>query len=120
LELFLLVRDGAFGRLDAALLMGAGDDRTATRAADLSPVGKARRLVILHGMTHRVGAKGQVVIPKDLRERLGIHPGSEVVFDEADGAVRVIPLGRPSSLRGRFRGSGMAKRLEADRRAEPR
>jgi AbrB family looped-hinge helix DNA binding protein len=71
-------------------------------------------------MTHRVGPKGQVVIPKELRERLGILPGSEVVFDEADGAVRVIPVDRGDRLRGRFRKSGMAGRLEADRRAEPR
>jgi AbrB family looped-hinge helix DNA binding protein len=35
-------------------------------------------------MTHKVGAKGQVVIPKEIRDRIGIEPGDEVTF-EADG-----------------------------------
>lgn len=35
-------------------------------------------------MTHRVGTKGQVVIPKAIREEIGIEPGDEVSF-EADG-----------------------------------
>lgn len=36
-------------------------------------------------MTHRVGAKGQVVIPKAIRDEIGIEPGDEVTF-ESDGA----------------------------------
>ncbi|HET6570923.1 MAG TPA: AbrB/MazE/SpoVT family DNA-binding domain-containing protein [Solirubrobacterales bacterium] len=35
-------------------------------------------------MTHKVGAKGQVVIPKAIRDQIGIEPGDEVVF-ELDG-----------------------------------
>ncbi len=35
-------------------------------------------------MTHKVGTKGQVVIPKAIREEIGIEPGDEVAF-EADG-----------------------------------
>lgn len=33
-------------------------------------------------MTYKVGAKGQVVLPKAMRDRLGIKPGDEVTFDE--------------------------------------
>lgn len=40
-------------------------------------------------MTHKVGAKGQVVLPKELRDDLGIVPGDEVMFDKAEGEIRV-------------------------------
>jgi len=68
-------------------------------------------------MTHRVGAKGQVVIPKELRDELGIEPGDEVSFWRHDDHVAVRPAGR-AELRGRFRGRDLTARLEADRRAE--
>ncbi|RJG43696.1 AbrB/MazE/SpoVT family DNA-binding domain-containing protein [Mesorhizobium sp. DCY119] len=35
----------------------------------------------------RVTTKGQVTIPKEIRDRLGIEPGSEVEFVERDSAV---------------------------------
>lgn len=39
-------------------------------------------------MNHLVGAKGQVVIPKEIRDALGIKPGQEVVFERrGDGVV---------------------------------
>ena len=37
----------------------------------------------------RVTAKGQVTIPKAVREKLGVRPGDEIEFVEEDGAVRV-------------------------------
>lgn len=46
-------------------------------------------MVILPGMTHKVGVKGQVVIPKAIRERIGIRPGDEVAFDSDDQEVRI-------------------------------
>jgi AbrB family looped-hinge helix DNA binding protein len=46
-------------------------------------------LVTLDSMTHKVGPKGQVVVPKELRERHGLKPGDEVVFDDTDGEIRI-------------------------------
>lgn len=44
----------------------------------------------------RVTTKGQVTIPKEIRDRLGIEPGSEVDFVErADGAVELVPGSEP-------------------------
>lgn len=38
-----------------------------------------------------VGPKGQVVIPKDLREHLGVEPGSEVIFEVRENEVVLKP-----------------------------
>jgi AbrB family looped-hinge helix DNA binding protein len=73
-------------------------------------------------MIHRIGAKGQVVIPKDLRDRVGLHPGSAVDFALEGERIVLLPLPRQSQTRlgGRFAKSGMAARLLQDRAAEPR
>lgn len=80
----------------------------------------SRRLpaVILNGMTHIVGPKGQVVVPKKLREELGIEPGDEVTFLRDEDHVVVRPVGNTHSLRGRFSGSSLTDDLIADRSAD--
>ncbi|RIX98752.1 AbrB/MazE/SpoVT family DNA-binding domain-containing protein [Aureimonas flava] len=40
----------------------------------------------------RVTEKGQVTIPKPIRDKLGIGPGSEVEFVDRDGFVEVVRL----------------------------
>lgn len=40
-------------------------------------------------MTHKVGIKGQVVIPKAIRDEIGIKPGDEVTFEPNGSEVRV-------------------------------
>lgn len=71
-------------------------------------------------MTGRVGAKGQVVIPKPIRDAVGIGPGDEVEFELRDGEVILNAQPREHALGGRFKASGMADRLLADRAREPR
>jgi AbrB family looped-hinge helix DNA binding protein len=73
-------------------------------------------------MTQRVGAKGQVVIPKQMRDALGLQPGAEVDFERDGDSVRVMAAGAAATqgLRGRYAASGMASALLADRRREPR
>lgn len=41
-----------------------------------------------------VSAKGQVVIPRILRERLGIHAGSELLFTMHDDTIEITPVKR--------------------------
>ena len=71
-------------------------------------------------MTSKVGPKGQVVIPKAMREQLGLHPGDEVRFELEGRAVKVEPATSGRPLRGRLRDHDLVGMLEADRRAEPR
>lgn len=69
-------------------------------------------------MTSRLGTNGQVVIPKTLRDRLGITPGDEVDILLHGDAVLVIPVRERPSLRGTSAGSGLIAELESSRRVE--
>lgn len=39
----------------------------------------------------RVTSKGQVTIPRDLRETFGIAPNSEVIFGIEGGKITIVP-----------------------------
>jgi AbrB family looped-hinge helix DNA binding protein len=71
-------------------------------------------------MTARIGPKGQVVIPKALRDHVGLHPGDEVDFDQRGDEIVIVARAEPRRLGGRFAQSGMPERLLADRAREPR
>jgi AbrB family looped-hinge helix DNA binding protein len=47
----------------------------------------------------KVTTKGQVTIPLEIRERLSIHPGTDVEFTVDGNAVRLVP-GRKNQARG--------------------
>jgi AbrB family looped-hinge helix DNA binding protein len=63
-------------------------------------------------MSNRVTQKGQVTIPKRVRDFLDIKPGTEVDFElDADGRVVLIRAGAPRRRKSRFaqvRGSATA------------
>lgn len=46
----------------------------------------------------KVDSKGRVVLPKSLRERLGLDPGTEVEVVEEDGKVVVRPERSPDDV----------------------
>jgi AbrB family looped-hinge helix DNA binding protein len=71
-------------------------------------------------MTSRIGAKGQVVIPKALRDRAHLQPGDEVDFELDADRITLVARRQPARLGGRFAASGMAARLLEDRAREPR
>lgn len=51
-------------------------------------------------MTYKVGPKGQVVLPKRVREQLGIAPGDEVTVEKVEEEVRIRRATPPGRLRG--------------------
>jgi AbrB family looped-hinge helix DNA binding protein len=79
-------------------------------------------------MTNKMGPKGQVVIPKSIRDRLHLVPGDALLVREQEGSVRISKAGADPAERGtiltHLRGSlGNVKRdllaeLETDHRQE--
>lgn len=44
------------------------------------------------GMDYVVGERGQVTIPKDLREAIGLRPGDRVRFTMTGGSIALTPV----------------------------
>jgi AbrB family looped-hinge helix DNA binding protein len=55
-------------------------------------------------MTLKVDKAGRVILPKPLRDRLGLHAGSDLEIQEIPDGVVLKPAGRRPSLvrKGRF------------------
>lgn len=69
-------------------------------------------------MTHRMGRKGQIVIPAAFRRAVGLKPGDEVTFTQEGSAVRVERVAAPDALMGCLTGHELVASLERDRRTE--
>ena len=63
-----------------------------------------------------VNAKGQIVIPADLRDRFDIKPGTQIAIVEEDGRLILQPVTDAfiRSMRGSFARLGMPPKLERD------
>ena len=62
-----------------------------------------------------ISPKYQVVIPRDIRERLKLAPGQKVQALLYQNRIEFIPLQPPRSMRGFLRGIDTAVRRDADR-----
>ncbi len=71
----------------------------------------------------KTSSKGQIVIPKEIREELGITPGKKVLFRVVGQHVEITPLAEDSikALRGILKGGrSLAKELMAERKRDNR
>jgi len=61
----------------------------------------------------RITSKGQVTIPREIRERMGLLPDSEVEFEIAGNTVRLKKAGTPPrrgrNLIARMQGKGTVR-----------
>jgi AbrB family looped-hinge helix DNA binding protein len=62
-----------------------------------------------------VSPKYQVVIPRDVRESLGIKPGQKVEVMLYDGRIELIPLQPMKQMRGFLRGINTSVERDNDR-----
>jgi AbrB family looped-hinge helix DNA binding protein len=46
----------------------------------------------------RITTKGQVTIPQEIREELGLLPNTEVTFEGVDGEARICKMRRGAKL----------------------
>ena len=68
----------------------------------------------------RLSSKGQVVLPKTLREALHLQPGTQFDVRVVDGAILLQPLAADPvrALYGRYAGVDFLGELEAEHRHE--
>ena len=63
-----------------------------------------------------VSSKYQIVIPKDVRERIDLKPGQKIVVIEKDGVIHLIPQKPIKEMRGFIKGIDTSQlRDEEDR-----
>lgn len=65
--------------------------------------------------TVTVSPKSQVVIPKRIREKLGLHPGQKIEAIQYGDRVELVPVKPLKQMRGFLRGIYTDVPREADR-----
>jgi AbrB family looped-hinge helix DNA binding protein len=62
-----------------------------------------------------ISPKFQVVIPKEIREKLGLEPGQKIEAIAYDNRVELIPVRPIRQMRGFLKGLDTSVEREADR-----
>ena len=71
-------------------------------------------------MLSKVTSKGQIVIPKKLREKYGIRPSTSIHWVEKDNGILMIPDSQDPIIaaRGMLKGSGILEAYLKEKRRE--
>jgi len=64
----------------------------------------------------KLSSKFQIVIPREVREKLGLKPGDQIVIVEKGGVIQLVPQKPIKIMRGFVKGGDMQNiRDEEDR-----
>ena len=74
----------------------------------------------MHTTSSKVTSKGQIVIPKKIREKYGIRPSSSIHWIEKEEGILMVPdSGDPIiSARGMLKGTGLLKAFMQEKKKE--
>lgn len=62
-----------------------------------------------------ISPKFQVVIPRVVREAMGLEPGTKVMVFQYEGRIELIPAQAPSTMKGFLKGMNTTIEKEPDR-----
>jgi AbrB family looped-hinge helix DNA binding protein len=71
-------------------------------------------------MSSKVTSKGQVVIPKKLRDKYGIRTATAIRWIEKDQGILIVPESEDpiTAARGMLKGSGILKAFMKEKKSE--
>lgn len=69
-------------------------------------------------MSQTIGPKGQVVVPKKIRDALGLKPGDAVVVHQHGNQIVIESTASQKTLKGIFAGLDLLNDLEEEKRIE--
>ena len=74
----------------------------------------------MHTIKSKVTTKGQIVIPKRIREKYGIHPATSISWVEKEEGIMMIPDSEDPivTARGMLKGSGIFKAYLQEKKKE--
>ena len=65
--------------------------------------------------TITISSKYQVVIPKEIRETIGLHVGAKLVIRTYGSRIELVPIQPMKKLKGAFKGINTDVQREEDR-----
>lgn len=61
-----------------------------------------------------IGARGEVVLPKDIREQFGFKPGTDIAFEARENEVVIKPAKTPEEFLKEFFTSSKRIKIKGD------